>query len=78
MSDMKGMEGISDDELLTLVNKAIATIAAGGQSYQIGSRHLQRGDLGTLYRMKKEMEERNNETDRGLFGNCSVAVFDGR
>ena len=36
-------------EMLTQVNAAITSVLAGGQSYKIGSRQLNRADLAKLY-----------------------------
>lgn len=71
-------EELSQKEMLNEVNKAIYTILVGGQSYRIGSRELTRADLKTLYRMKNDLMAQVAEETQGLFGDCSVAVFDRR
>lgn len=66
-------------ELLDVVDKAIISIAVGGQSYKIGSRQLTRGDLKTLYDIKNDLsvQIQNNEKS-GLFDDAFVVYFDGR
>ena len=66
-------------EKLEEVNTAITKVLGGGQSYQIGSRKLTRADLGVLREMRKELQaEVASESESNLFGNTSVAYFDGR
>ena len=43
-------------ELLEQVNKAIAAVLVGGQSYKIGSRSLTRADLSMLKAMRDDLE----------------------
>lgn len=72
---------ISKQEMLNTLNKAIYAIAAGGQSYKIGTRMLTRADLKQLYTMKNDIEaqlEKEKAGDNGLLGDCYVGVFDGR
>lgn len=73
-------EIMSNRELLSQVTKAISAIMLTGQSYSIGSRSLTRANLTELRNLKAELEaeiaaEENNST---LFGNCTVAFFEGR
>lgn len=66
-------------EKLEEVNTAITKVLGGGQSYQMGSRKLTRADLGVLREMRKELQaEVAAESESHLFGNTSVAYFDGR
>lgn len=66
-------------EMLSEINKAIYTVLAGGQSYQIGTRKLTRADLKQLYEMKNEFEAQvNANAGNELFANTYVAQFDGR
>lgn len=66
-------------EMLKEINKAICTVLAGGQSYQIGTRRLTRADLKQLYEMKNEFEAQVNvESGNELFDNAYVARFEGR
>lgn len=66
-------------EMLSEINKAICTVLAGGQSYQIGTRRLTRADLKQLYEMKNEFEAQvNAESGNELFDNTYVARFEGR
>lgn len=66
-------------EMLSEINRAICTVLAGGQSYQIGTRRLTRADLKQLYEMKNEFEAQvNAESENELFGNTYVAEFEGR
>lgn len=61
------------------VNSAISAVLAGGQSYKIGSRNLTRADLKELYKIKNDLQAQlASETSSSLFGDCHVAVFDGR
>ena len=60
-------------ELLEQVNKAIAAVLVGGQSYKIGSRSLTRADLSMLKAMRddpiftKTILERIYLLDRWIF-----------
>ena len=64
-------------EKLEEVNTAITKVLGGGQSYQMGS--LTRADLGVLREMRKELQaEAAAESEPHLFGNTSVAYFEGR
>ena len=47
-------------ELLEQVNKAIAAVLVGGQSYKIGSRSLTRADLSMLKAMRDDLEARGS------------------
>lgn len=61
------------------INAAITSILSGGQSYKVGNRSLTRGDLATLYQMKKELE--NNaagDNNGGLGRSVAVGIFDKR
>lgn len=65
--------------LLSEVNKAIAAVAVGGQSYKIGSRSLTRANITELKKLRAELTGQiAEETDTRLFRNTSVAFFDGR
>ncbi|WP_313525442.1 peptidylprolyl isomerase [Anaerotignum sp.] len=64
--------------LLREVEAAISTILKGGQSYKIGSRSLTRADLGTLMKMRDELLMQVQSGGGVLFGNTSVAFFEGR
>lgn len=69
----------SAQELLEQVNNAIVAIMVGGQSYRIGSRSLQRGDLKQLYAIKNDLTAQvAAESSGGLLDDCYVAYFDGR
>lgn len=70
--------GPTESQLQT-VNEAIYAILKGGQSYRIGTRQLQRADLGMLEKMKRQLEaELENDSKSPLLGDTVVAVFDGR
>ena len=70
---------LNTQEMLDQVNAAIMAIAVSGQSYKIGSRSLQRGDLKQLYAMKNDLTAQlASENSSGLFDDCYVATFDGR
>ena len=66
-------------ELLEQVNKAIAAVLVGGQSYKIGSRSLTRADLAQLKAIRDDLEAQiDSGTDNCLLDRTFVASFDGR
>lgn len=65
-------------ERLDVVNEAIEHILVGGQSYKIGSRQLNRADLGKLYDMQKDLQAQVAGSTPGLLDDTYVAVFEGR
>lgn len=66
-------------ELLEQVNKAIAAVLVGGQSYKIGSRSLTRADLSMLKAMRDDLEAHVAAgTPSHLLDRTFVAYFDGR
>lgn len=66
-------------ELLEQVNKAIAAVLVGGQSYKIGSRSLTRADLSMLKAMRDDLEAQVAAgTPSHLLDWTFVAYFDGR
>lgn len=69
---------ITASDRLEQVNNAISAILAGGQSYKIGSRQLNRADLAMLYEMQKDLQAQVAGGSPGLLDDCYVAVFDGR
>lgn len=70
---------MTNQEMLEQVNSAIIAVAAGGQSYKIGSRSLTRADLKQLYAIKNDLEAQlAQENSSGFFSDCYVGVFDGR
>ena len=73
-------EIMSNRELLSQVTKAISAIMLTGQSYSIGSRSLTRANLTELRNLKAELEAEIAADDNNspLFGNCTVAFFEGR
>ena len=63
-------------EQFSEINKAIATIQEGGQSYRIGNRQLSRADLSLLYKERDRITgEINAQENGGIF---RVAVFNRR
>ncbi|WP_312199329.1 hypothetical protein [Anaerospora hongkongensis] len=44
-------------EQLEQINEAIAMIEKGGQEYRIGSRLVRRGDLATLYKERRSLQQ---------------------
>jgi hypothetical protein len=44
-------------EQLEQINLAIAKIESGAQEYRIGSRLIRRGDLATLYRERRQLQQ---------------------
>lgn len=70
---------LTTKEMLEQVNKAILAITVGGQSYKIGARSLQRGDLKQLYAMRNDLTAQvAAENSSGLLDDCYVAFFDSR
>ena len=70
---------IDKQAMLDAANQAIMAIATGGQSYKIGSRSLQRGNLTEWKNMRAEIAaEIQAENNGGLLDNCYTAVFDRR
>lgn len=66
-------------ELLEQVNKAIAAVLVGGQSYKIGSRSLTRADLSMLKAMRDDLEAKVVAGKPShLLDRTYVAYFDGR
>ena len=63
--------------LLETIDKAIQAILLGGQSYAIGSRHLTRADLPTLYKMRQDCaaQDAADNATAGFFDDCYVAVW---
>lgn len=65
--------------LLSEVNRAIAAVMVGGQSYKIGSRSLTRANITELKKLRAELTAQlAKEADTRLLRNTSVAFFDGR
>lgn len=74
----KNMQPTAQD-MLDSVNAAILSIAAGGQSYKIGSRSLTRADLKQLYDIRNDLTAQvQAENNSGLLDDCYVGVFSGR
>ena len=66
-------------EMLEQVNKAIAAVLVGGQSYKIGSRSLTRADLSMLKSMRDDLEAQVAAgTPSHLLDRTCVAYLDGR
>lgn len=65
-------------EMLAQVNTAITSVLAGGQSYKLGSRQLNRADLAKLYEMQRDLQAQVASGEPGLLDDCYVALFDGR
>ena len=65
-------------EMLAQVNAAITSLLAGGQSYKIGTRQLNRADLSKLYEMQRDLQAQVAAGEPGLLDDCYVAVFEGR
>ena len=65
-------------EMLAQVNAAITSVLAGGQSYKIGSRQLNRADLSKLYEMQRDLQAQVAAGEPGLLDDSYVAVYEGR
>jgi hypothetical protein len=77
--ELEESTGYTASELLDEVNKAIAAVLVGGQSYKIGSRQLTRANITELRNLRADLAAQTaQENGSGLFENTSVAVFDGR
>lgn len=63
---------------LAEINEAISTQLKGGKSYRIGNESLERVDMETLYKMKKELESEIAEESGGLGRGSRAAFFEGR
>lgn len=64
---------------LAEVEKALTSVALGGQSYTIGSRRLTRADYSMLVARKKELQAEIAAGDgTSLLDNTYVSFFDGR
>lgn len=59
----------TDQELLDLVNEAIATVTKFNQSFSIRGRDYTRADLPALMQMKTNLEQRINRSSSGLARN---------
>lgn len=70
----------SPKEELEYLNTAIRNVYAGGQSYKIGTRQMERASLSTLLARKKQLEAEvnSNSESSSLFPDTYVAVFEGR
>ncbi|MGN0706588.1 MAG: peptidylprolyl isomerase [Faecalibacterium sp.] len=65
--------------LLAEVNKAIAAVMVGGQSYKIGSRSLTRANITELRNLRADLAAQvENQEDNGLFQNTYAVFFEGR
>lgn len=65
--------------LLSEVNKAIATVMVGGQSYKIGSRSLTRANLTELRNLRADLAAQVEEQGNTDFSrNTYAAFFEGR
>lgn len=65
--------------LLTEVNKAIAAVMVGGQSYKIGSRSLTRANLTELRNLRADLAAQVEEqSGSSLFRDTFAAFFEGR
>ncbi len=79
MAEDLTLQGYTSEALLAEVNKAIAAVMIGGQSYKIGSRSLTRANITELKNLRSELTAQiAEESESSLFRNTSVAVFDGR
>lgn len=65
--------------LLSEVNKAIATVMVGGQSYKIGSRSLTRANLTELRNLRADLAAQvDDQKDSEFFRSTYVVFFEGR
>ena len=64
--------------LLTEVNKAIAAVMVGGQSYKIGSRSLTRANLTELRNLRADLAAQEEQSGSSLFRDTFAAFFEGR
>lgn len=66
------------EEQLEDVNKAIAAIMAGGQSYRLGTRSITRADLKMLIDLRRDLEAQAVNQSANLLDNTFLAIFEGR
>ena len=59
------MATYTDAQLLESVREAINTIASGAQSYSVGGRTYNRGELSTLMELEKTLTMRVNTAGQG-------------
>ena len=54
---------------LEQINQAISKIESGAQEYRIGSRLIRRGDLATLYRERRQLQQEiaRTESEGGMY-----------
>lgn len=78
-TELEESTGYTAQQLLDEVNKAIAAVLVGGQSYKIGSRQLTRANITELRNLRADLSAQTvQDENTTLFSNTSVAVFDGR
>ena len=65
-------------EQLTAINAAIRAIEEGAQSYSIGTRRVERADLGTLYDERRKLRAAAEAEENGGTGGIYYAAFDRR
>lgn len=65
-------------EQLKGIDAAIRAIEEGAQSYSIGSRRVERADLGTLYDERRKLRSAAAAEENGGCGGVYYASFDRR
>ena len=65
-------------EQLKNIEEAIRAIEEGAQSYYIGTRRVERADLGTLYAERRKLRAAAQTEENGGCGGIYYASFDRR
>jgi hypothetical protein len=65
-------------EELRNIEAAIRAIEEGAQSYSIGTRRVERADLGTLYAERRKLRAAAQAEENGGCGGVYYASFDRR
>lgn len=73
--DFDNLQAVTDDNLLTAVKVAIATVMVGGQSYQINGRTFTRANLRELYAIKRNLEQLQAESGSTTGSLTALARF---
>lgn len=73
--DIDSLQTFTPAQLLALVDHAIATLLAGGQSYSINGRAYNRADLDKLRQMRTDLKREVEETASTTGTLTALATF---
>lgn len=65
--------GMTVEEQLAKLNTAIGMIEGGAQEYRVGNRLVRRGDLATLYKERRQLQQELAAAESS--GGCYVASY---